>query len=75
MSASFTNQTMAQIELWKNASKYNKQVYLLPKKLDEKVAMLHLQKLGVNLTRLSKKQADYINIEQDGPFKPDQYRY
>ncbi len=75
MSASFTNQTLAQIELWNNASKYEKQVYVLPKHLDEKVAMLHLEKLGAKLTKLSKAQADYIGFEQQGPFKSDLYRY
>jgi len=75
MSASFTNQTLAQIELWNNAAKYEKQVYVLPKHLDEKVAMLHLEKLGAKLTKLSKAQADYIGFEQQGPFKSDQYRY
>lgn len=75
MSASFTNQTLAQIELWNNHTKYEKQVYVLPKHLDEKVAMLHLEKLGVKLTKLSKEQADYIGVAQQGPFKSDQYRY
>ncbi len=75
MSASFTNQTLAQIELWNNAAKYEKQVYVLPKHLDEKVAMLHLEKLGAKLTKLSKPQADYIGVEQQGPFKSDLYRY
>ncbi len=75
MSSSFTNQTLAQIELWNNASKYEKQVYVLPKHLDEKVAMLHLEKLGAKLTKLSKQQADYINVPVEGPFKSDQYRY
>ncbi|MET0182925.1 MAG: adenosylhomocysteinase [Caulobacterales bacterium] len=75
MSASFTNQTLAQIELWTNGAKYDKQVYTLPKHLDEKVAMLHLQKLGAKLTTLSKEQADYISVPQAGPFKPDHYRY
>jgi adenosylhomocysteinase len=75
MSASFTNQTLAQIELWNNADKYEKQVYVLPKHLDEKVAMLHLAKLGVRLTTLSKPQADYLGLETKGPFKSDQYRY
>jgi len=75
MSASFTNQTLAQIELWVNGAKYDKQVYTLPKHLDEKVAMLHLEKLGAKLTRLSKEQADYIDVPQTGPFKPDHYRY
>ncbi|MCB1969371.1 MAG: adenosylhomocysteinase, partial [Geminicoccaceae bacterium] len=75
MSASFTNQTLAQIELWTNPDKYGKKVYVLPKNLDEKVAALHLDKLGVKLTRLSSEQADYIGVGQAGPFKPDYYRY
>ncbi len=75
MSSSFTNQTLAQIELWNNADKYEKKVYVLPKHLDEKVAMLHLEKLGAKLTKLTKQQADYIGVEQQGPFKSDQYRY
>ncbi|WP_158916258.1 adenosylhomocysteinase [Caulobacter sp. S45] len=75
MSASFTNQTLAQIELWTNGKSYDKQVYTLPKHLDEKVAMLHLAKLGAKLTQLSKAQADYIDVPQTGPFKPEHYRY
>ena len=75
MSASFTNQTLAQIELWTNATSYEHQVYTLPKHLDEKVAMLHLAKLGAKLTQLSTEQAEYINVPQQGPFKPDHYRY
>jgi adenosylhomocysteinase len=75
MSASFTNQTLAQIELWTNAKAYKHQVYTLPKRLDEKVARLHLAKLGVHLTELSDEQASYIGVPQDGPFKPDHYRY
>ena len=75
MSASFTNQTLAQIELWKNHANYDKDVYVLPKPLDEKVAMLHLEKLGVKLTTLSKEQADYIGVPVEGPFKPEHYRY
>ncbi len=75
MSASFTNQTLAQIELWKHGKKYENKVYTLPKHLDEKVAMLHLAKLGVKLTKLSKDQADYIGVTPQGPFKPDHYRY
>ena len=75
MSASFTNQTLAQIELWKNHSKYENKVYVLPKHLDEKVAMLHLEKVGAKLTKLSKEQADYIGVPQQGPFKKDEYRY
>jgi adenosylhomocysteinase len=75
MSASFTNQTLAQLELWTNGAKYETKVYTLPKHLDEKVAMLHLAKLGAKLTTLSKDQADYISVPQAGPFKPDHYRY
>ena len=75
MSSSFTNQTLAQIELFKNTDNYDNDVYVLPKHLDEKVAALHLDKLGVMLTQLSKKQADYIGVPQEGPFKPDHYRY
>ena len=75
MSASFTNQVIAQIELWNNSKKYEKKVYVLPKHLDEKVAMLHLNKVGAKLTKLSKDQADYINVDVKGPFKPDRYRY
>ncbi len=75
MSASFTNQVIAQIELFNNSSKYEKKVYVLPKHLDEKVAMLHLEKVGAKLTKLSKEQADYISVKQNGPFKPDTYRY
>ena len=75
MSASFTNQTLAQIELWTNKDKYQNQVYVLPKHLDEKVAMLHLDKLGAKLTTLKKDQADYISVPVEGPFKPDHYRY
>jgi adenosylhomocysteinase len=75
MSASFTNQTLAQIELWQNTGKYEKKVYVLPKVLDEKVARLHLGKVGAQLTELSKKQSDYITIPQAGPYKPDTYRY
>ena len=75
MSASFTNQTLAQMELWANAGKYDKQVYTLPKHLDEKVARLHLQKIGVNLSKLTPEQATYIGISQKGPYKPDHYRY
>jgi adenosylhomocysteinase len=75
MSNSFTNQVIAQVELAQNAAKYKKQVYVLPKHLDEKVARLHLDKLGVKLTRLSDKQAAYIGVSPDGPFKPDHYRY
>ncbi len=75
MSASFTNQVLAQIELWTNSKNYDNQVYVLPKHLDEKVASLHLDKLGVTLTRLTAKQADYISVPVEGPFKPDYYRY
>jgi len=75
MSASFTNQTLAQMELFQHADKYEKKVYVLPKHLDEKVARLHLEKLGVQLTTLSKEQADYIGVGQKGPFKSDTYRY
>ena len=75
MSASFTNQVLAQIELWTKSKSYKKKVYVLPKKLDEKVAELHLSKLGSKLTKLTKKQAKYIDVKTDGPFKPDYYRY
>ena len=75
MSSSFTNQTLAQIELWTNPGKYKNQVYTLPKQLDEKVARLHLDKIGVKLTKLSDKQAAYIGVPQAGPFKSDLYRY
>jgi adenosylhomocysteinase len=75
MSASFTNQTLAQIELWNNAGKYEKKVYTLPKHLDEKVASLHLEKIGVKLTKLRPDQASYIGVSDTGPFKPDHYRY
>jgi len=75
MSASFTNQTLAQIELFANPGKYEKKVYTLPKQLDEKVARLHLGKIGAKLTELSSKQADYISIPKAGPYKPDTYRY
>jgi adenosylhomocysteinase len=75
MSASFTNQTLAQIELWTRGKTYENQVYTLPKHLDEKVALLHLEKLGAKLTRLNDEQAAYINVSPDGPFKPDHYRY
>jgi adenosylhomocysteinase len=75
MSASFTNQTLAQIELWNNAGKYEKKVYTLPKHLDEKVASLHLEKIGVKLTKLRPDQASYIGVSEQGPFKPDHYRY
>jgi adenosylhomocysteinase len=75
MSSSFTNQVLAQIELWTKSDAYQNDVYVLPKHLDEKVAALHLDKLGVKLTKLNEKQADYIGVAQEGPFKPDHYRY
>ena len=75
MSASFTNQTLAQIELWTRSEQYKNDVYVLPKHLDEKVAALHLEKLGVHLSKLSQKQADYIGVPVEGPFKPEHYRY
>ena len=75
MSNSFTNQTLAQMELWNNAEAYGNEVYMLPKHLDEKVAFLHLAKIGVELTELSKDQADYIGVTQAGPYKPEHYRY
>jgi adenosylhomocysteinase len=75
MSASFTNQTLAQIELWTNKSAYKNDVYTLPKHLDEKVALLHLEKLGAKLSKLRPDQAEYINVPENGPFKPDHYRY
>jgi adenosylhomocysteinase len=75
MSASFSNQVLAQIEIWNNHKKYQNNVYVLPKHLDEKVAYLHLDKLGAKLTKLSDDQADYLNINKKGPFKPDHYRY
>ena len=75
MSASFTNQVIAQIELWNNSKNYEKRVYVLPKHLDEKVATLHLGKVGAKLTKMSKEQADYISVKPSGPFKPDTYRY
>jgi len=75
MSASFTNQTLAQIELWTNGEAYKNEVYILPKRLDEKVARLHLEKLGVKLTALTPEQADYISVPVDGPYKPEHYRY
>ena len=75
MSASFTNQVMAQVELHLRADQYERKVYTLPKHLDEKVARLHLAKLGVKLTELSKEQADYIGVPLNGPYKPDHYRY
>ncbi len=75
MSSSFANQVLAQIELWKNGENYQKKVYVLPKHLDEKVARLHIKKLGVNLTELTDEQAKYLNMDKNGPFKPDMYRY
>jgi adenosylhomocysteinase len=75
MSNSFTNQTLAQIELWKNSANYDNDVYMLPKHLDEKVAMLHLAKLGVELETLRDDQASYIGVPVTGPFKPEYYRY
>ncbi|HCR65286.1 MAG TPA: adenosylhomocysteinase, partial [Oceanicaulis sp.] len=75
MSASFTNQVLAQIELWTRGDQYENQVYILPKHLDEKVAALHLEKLGANLSELSTEQAEYIGVEQKGPFKAEHYRY
>ena len=75
MSNSFANQTLAQIDLWKNKDSYEKKVYVLPKKLDEEVARLHLEKIGVKLTKLSQRQADYIGVSVEGPFKADHYRY
>jgi adenosylhomocysteinase len=75
MSNSFTNQVLAQLELWQNYKKYDNKVYMLPKHLDEKVARLHLAKIGVELEDLNEKQADYIGVKKDGPFKPEYYRY
>ena len=75
MSNSFTNQTLAQLELWENSSKYENQVYMLPKHLDEKVAALHLAKIGVELDVLTPEQAEYIGVTKEGPFKPEHYRY
>ena len=75
MSSSFTNQVLAQIELWTKSGEYENKVYVLPKHLDEKVAALHLEKLGVKLTTLTEKQAAYIGVATSGPYKPDHYRY
>ncbi|KRS16890.1 adenosylhomocysteinase, partial [Roseovarius indicus] len=75
MSASFTNQVLAQIELWTKGDQYDNNVYILPKHLDEKVARLHLERIGVKLTQLRDDQADYIGVPQDGPYKPEHYRY
>src|SRR5688572_33242348 len=75
MSNSFANQTLAQIDLWANKDVYEKTVYRLPKQLDEEVARLHLEKIGVKLTTLTKDQADYLGVSKDGPYKPEHYRY
>jgi len=75
MSNSFTNQVLAQVELWQNLEKYRPGVYVLPKRLDEEVARLHLEKIGVRLTKLTKDQAEYIGVKPTGPFKSDHYRY
>jgi adenosylhomocysteinase len=75
MSNSFTNQVLAQIELWTRPDQYENKVYMLPKHLDEKVARLHLEKIGVELETLSQEQADYIGVSVDGPYKPEYYRY
>jgi adenosylhomocysteinase len=75
MSNSFTNQTLAQLDLWKNKDVYEKKVYRLSKKLDEEVARLHLDKIGVKLTKLTQEQADYIGVPLEGPYKPEHYRY
>jgi adenosylhomocysteinase len=75
MSNSFSNQVLAQIDLWNHKDVYRRDVYRLPKRLDEEVARLHLEKIGVKLTRLTKKQAEYLGISADGPYKPDHYRY
>jgi adenosylhomocysteinase len=75
MSASFTNQTLAQIELWTNTLNYDNQVYVLPKHLDEKVAVLHLDHVGAEITQLTSEQADYIGVKVQGPFKKEEYRY
>ena len=75
MSASFSNQVLAQMELFNNSNNYENKVYVLPKHLDEKVALLHLDRLGVDLTKLNKEQAEYIGVPESGPFKPDHYRY
>jgi adenosylhomocysteinase len=75
MSNSFTNQTLAQIELWTNIENYENKVYMLPKYLDEKVAKLHLEKIGIELTDLREDQAEYIGVEVQGPYKPEYYRY
>jgi adenosylhomocysteinase len=75
MSSSFTNQVLAQLDLWKNGLQYGKEVFVLPKQLDEEVARLHLPHLGVELTEMSDSQADYLGIPKSGPFKPEHYRY
>ncbi|KRS15322.1 adenosylhomocysteinase, partial [Roseovarius indicus] len=75
MSASFTNQVLAQIELWTKGDQYDNNVYILPKHLDEKVARLHLERIGVKLSELREDQADYIGVPKDGPYKPEHYRY
>ena len=75
MSSSFTNQVLAQMELWRNHNQYDREVYVLPKHLDEQVARLHLQKIGVQLTELTEEQASYIGVSPEGPFKPEEYRY
>jgi len=75
MSCSFANQVLAQIELWQNGENYQNDVYVLPKQLDEKVARLHIKKLGVGLTELTDEQAKYLNMDKNGPFKPEMYRY
>jgi adenosylhomocysteinase len=75
MSNSFSNQTLAQLDLWANRETYEPTVYRLPKKLDEEVARLHLEKIGVKLTKLTKKQAEYLGVRPEGPYKPDHYRY
>jgi adenosylhomocysteinase len=75
MSNSFTNQVLAQLDLWSNRTTYKPAVYRLSKRLDEEVARLHLEKIGVKLTRMSKKQAEYLGVPMDGPYKPEHYRY
>ena len=75
MSASFTNQVLAQNELWNNTGDYTKKVYVLSKELDEKVAALHLKKLGANLSVLNDRQSEYLHLDKNGPFKPEHYRY
>ncbi len=75
MSNSFSNQVLAQIDLWQNPGKYERRVYVLPKQLDEKVARLHLERIGAKLTRLTQEQAKYIGVKLDGPYKPEYYRY